>query len=94
MKIDYLRLKKYVESSQGYSLKEDGGAVTLDFNTQLADAKEHFESATIRLHGKREGDKVNIYLAQMDYGAGEVKEISLGFLSGWLLSVDEEAETD
>lgn len=93
MRLRYSKLVEYVESSKGaYTLRAEGEKVSLLFVSQLSDTKEHYEGAVIKIQGNRVGDYFEITAAEMDYGGGVVRKISLESLVPWLLSVDEQAE--
>lgn len=93
MKLRYSKLVDYVESSRGaYSLQADGEKLSIIFVSKLSDAREHYENAVIKIHGVRAGEYFEITGAEMDYGGGVVRGISLESLIPWLISVDEQAE--
>jgi hypothetical protein len=92
MRLRYSKLIEFVESSNGaYSLQADGAKLCLIFLSKLSDAKEHYEDAAIKIYGSRQDDYVEIVDAEMDYGGGVVRKLSLESLVPWLVSVDDEA---
>jgi len=92
MRLKYSKLVEYVESSNGaYSLQSEGGRLSLIFISQLSDAKEHYKDAVIKIYGVKVDEYVEITGAEMDYGGGVIRKLSLESLVPWLMSVDEDA---
>ncbi|MEM0271270.1 MAG: hypothetical protein QW514_01820 [Thermoprotei archaeon] len=92
MKLKYSKLVEFVESSNGaYSLQTDGVKLSLMFLSKLDSAKEHYEDAVIKIYGTKNNEYVEITSAEMDYGGGNVRKLSLESLIPWLVTVDEEA---
>ncbi|MEM3671299.1 MAG: hypothetical protein QW767_06110 [Thermoprotei archaeon] len=91
LSLDFDRLKEFTAQSHGYTVTDDGDDVVVSFTSELEDSQEHFQGAVIRVRGRKRGPRVEIYSAEMDYGGGDVRKISVDSLVGWALSVDEYA---
>ncbi len=90
--IRYSKLLDFVQQSRGsYEMHEDGEILSITFNSHLPGVREHYDTGTIRIRCRKDGDSVYLLDAEADYGGEDKRKISLESLEPWLISVDEES---